>query len=290
MYDEKRIPKLPVSQLSRKPVLPTIEEDHSTVPTDNEEAKSFEEVLEKVEAHSDAPVVQGLENVPEAGPEAAVEALVSEAGTPKSVEDEEIHDDKYYGNAWEIIQYAGVAKTTVWAVLSAAVSGLAGYFFAPGPSWIMLTVIGFFLGVIAAVDLKTLLIKNTHTLITAAFALPLGVFVASQLGWLNLVGGLITAAAVMGTLLLLVIFVGFGSGGDLKFSPVIGFVLGVINPMVAVLWFFISMVLTMIMIIVFSPKKKVFPFGVGMVMAVPIAVIVTNLLFVAAHLPYMTVS
>jgi hypothetical protein len=196
------------------------------------------------------------------------------------------HDGNRYGNAWEIIKHVGVGYTAAWAVLSAIICGVTAFYFAPGDfTWLMVGVFGLFGGVIAAVDSKTALIKNQHTLITAVVSLPLGILVASELGWWNLLGGFVSAVIVMGVLLLLVIFVGFGSGGDLKFSPIPGFVLGVINPLLAAIWFFLSLVITMILIL--TAKGKQFPFGGGMVIAIPISLIVTKLLFDMSGLPYM---
>lgn len=210
---------------------------------------------------------------------------ITEVQGKEETEIPEDHRDDRYGNGWEIIKHTGVATTAIWAVLSAGAAGAAAFFFAPGPSWILMAVFGFFAGAIGAVDAKTHLIKNVHTVITAAATVPLAVFVASQLGWWNLLGGAISAICLFGTLIALIIFVGFGSGGDLKFSPVPGFALGVINPFLAVLWFFIAMIVTMVILIV--GKKKETAFGVGMVIAVPIAIVATYFCYQLVGLPYM---
>lgn len=202
------------------------------------------------------------------------------------------HDDNLYGNAWEIIKYSGISMTFIWGALSGVVAGVAGYFFAPQPSWVLLAVLGFFVGVIANVDRKTHLIKNAHTLTMLVVSLPLAAYVASQLGWWNLLGGLVSGVAIMGVFLLLIIFVGFGSGGDLKSAPVVAFALGVVNPLIPAIWFFLALVITTVLIVVRSSKKTQLKerntsFGEGMAAAIPLAVIATYLAFSASSIAYM---
>lgn len=262
--------------------------DEKLIPTPPEvpSFSSYKPKVDAVEPNTVEPDIRiPTEDEPLSGEELKEEVL-SERSEAGETEDElNEHSDNLYGGPWEIIQYTGVARTAIWAVLTAALSGAAAFFFAPGPSWIMVTVFAFFAGAIAAVDSKTHLIKNRHSLITAAVSLPLGIFVASQLGWWNLLGGAVSAIAIMGTLLLLVIFVGFGSGGDLKFSPIPAFVLGVINPFLAALWFFLSLITTMVLLV--TSKKKEIAFGTGMAIALPIAIIATKFFFDVAGLPYL---
>jgi hypothetical protein len=264
------------------PPLPTF---HSMKPA-AVPAVSPEKLSEPVTAHQQ-PVTDGVADEAAVGAVAAlIEDETSDTTEPADSDQlDETHDGNRYGGPWAIIKHVGVVYTAVWAVLSAVASGAAAYYFAPQPAWIVVTVFAFFAGVIAAVDSKTHLIKNEHTLVTGIITVPLAAFLAFQLGPWNLLGGGISAAVTMGTLLLLAVFIGFGSGGDLKFSPLPGFVLGVINPILAALWFFLSLVVTMVLLLV--NKKKEFAFGAGMVIAIPIALVVTKILFDAAGLPYL---
>lgn len=218
--------------------------------------------------------------------------VVEDENSANTEDELDEHDDNLYGNAWEIIKYSGVATTFIWGAISGFVAGAAGFFFAPQPSWVLLAVLGFFLGVIANVDRKTHLIKNAHTLTMLAVSVPLAAFVASQLSWWNLLGGLVSGVAIMGVFLLLIIFVGFGSGGDLKSAPVVAFALGVINPLIPAIWFFLALVITTVLIVVRSSKKTQLKerntsFGEGMAAAIPLAVITTYLAFSASSIAYM---
>jgi len=263
------------------PPLPTF---HTAKPVVTPAAAPEKPLVSAVTAKQDANDDSIRENV-EAAVTALVEDKTSDTTTPADAELDETHDGNRYGGPWAIIKHVGVVYTAVWAVLTAVASGAAAYYFAPQPAWIVVTVFAFFAGVIAAVDSKTQLIKNEHTLITGIITVPLAGFLAFYLGPWNLLGGGVSAAVTMGTLLLLVIFIGFGSGGDLKFSPLPGFVLGVINPMLAALWFFISLIVTLVLLL--TRKKKEIAFGMGMVIAIPIALVVTKILFDAAGLPYL---
>ena len=211
----------------------------------------------------------------------------SESKTDEKKEEEldDSHDGNKYGNAWEIIQHTGVAFTATLAILSAVVAGAAAYFFAPQPAWIAIAALGFFMGLVAAVDLKTHLIKDQHTIIAAIVTVPLGIFVASQLGWWNLLGGGVTAIAIFASFFALILFANFGSGGDIKFSPIPSFVLGVVNPLLGALWMFLALVFSFILLV--SLKAKYVPFGAGMAIALPVAIVATKFAFDAVGLVYL---
>jgi len=195
------------------------------------------------------------------------------------------HNDNRYGNAWEIVQYSGVTQTFLWGFIIAALSGVTAWFFAPQPAWVAATLLGFTTGFIARIDNKTRLIKNTHTLITLAVTVPASLWVASQLGWMNLLGGVISSAVVIVTFILLIWLVGFGSGGDLKYAPVAAFTLGTINPLIAALWFFEALIITVILLLV--RKNKETSFGEGMALAIPLSIISTWGLFTLTHIAYI---
>lgn len=215
-----------------------------------------------------------------------VEHDVTSLGSEEDeVEEDNSHDDNLYGNSLEIIKHTGYLNTAIWAILTAAVTGLVAYFFTPGMSWLPLGVLGFFAGVIAAVDYKTHLIKNNHILVTAAVTVPLAIIVGLQLGWWNILGGVVSAILIMAIFLGLVIFVGFGSGGDIKYSPVPAFVLGVVNPLLPAIWFFYALIITALLLVI--RKKKQTSFGEGMAIAAPLAIITVKFFYDLVGLPYL---
>lgn len=262
-------------------------EEQSAVEASREETVQSAQVDAATESLSEpATEPEQVESLPE------LQEVVEDEESANTEDEHDEHDDNLYGNAWEIIKYSGVATTFIWGAVSGAVAGAAGFFFAPQPSWVLLAVLGFFLGVIANVDRKTHLIKNAHTLTMLAVSIPLAAYVASQLSWWNLLGGLVSGVAIMGVFLLLIIFVGFGSGGDLKSAPVVAFALGVINPLIPAIWFFLALVITTVLIVVRNSKKTELKdrntsFGEGMAAAIPLAVIATYFAFSAAHIAYM---
>lgn len=209
----------------------------------------------------------------------------SEEGT-EDTEDKEDSKEDTYGGPWGIIKHTGYVPVAVWAVLTAVVTGASAYFFAPGDyTWIALGILGFMTGVIAAVDRKTHLIKNQHTIATAIVTIPLSVLVALNLNALNIVFGLLAAALVFGVFIFLIIKVNFGSGGDIKFSPVPAFALGVVNPLISALWLFYALIITVILLIVRKEKRT--SFGEGMAISFPFAIASVYALYSVAGLPYM---
>jgi hypothetical protein len=174
----------------------------------------------------------------------------------------------------------------VWAVLTATVTGTVAFFFTPGDfTWIALSVLGFMTGVIAAVDRKTHLIKNQHTILTAILTAPLAIWVGFTLGGWNILFGLLSAAVVFGVFIFLVIKANFGSGGDIKFSPVPAFALGVVNPLISALWLFYALIITVILLIV--RKQKSTSFGEGMAISLPFAIFSVYALYSMTGLAYM---
>lgn len=266
-------------------------ENDAVVNEVNESVNAATDTSEPTPEISEAEVQEELVEEDDSVP-SELQEVVEEENSANTEDELDEHDDNLYGNAWEIIKYSGVATTFIWGAVSGVVAGAAGFFFAPQPSWVLLAVLGFFLGVVANVDRKTHLIKNAHTLTMLAVSIPLAAFVASQLSWWNLLGGLVSGVAIMGVFLLLIIFVGFGSGGDLKSAPVVAFALGVINPLIPAIWFFLALVITTVLIVVRNSKKTELKdrntsFGEGMAASIPLAVIATYFAFNAAHIAYM---
>lgn len=214
--------------------------------------------------------------------------LVSEDSYPEEVSDTTPTqaEKRFDGGPWEIIKYTGFLPVILWALLSAAATGVAAYYFTPGDyTWIPLTILGFMTGVIAAVDNKTHLIKNQHTIITAVATVPLAVWVAFTLGFWNFLFGIISALVIFGVFIFLVQKVNFGSGGDIKFSPVPAFVLGVVNPLIPMVWMFSSMVISLIVLVVL--KKKRVAFGTGMALSLPLALATIYGLYALSGLTYI---
>jgi hypothetical protein len=210
-------------------------------------------------------------------PEETEKAETSEDAEP--VED-------IYGGPWGIIKHTGYIPVALWAVLTAAVTGAVSYFFTPGDyTWIALSVLGFMTGVIAAVDRKTHLIKNQHTILTAILTVPLAVWAGINLGGWPILFGLLSAAVVFGVFIFLVIKANFGSGGDIKFSPVPAFALGVVNPLISALWLFYALIITVILLIV--RKEKSTSFGEGMAISLPFAIFSVYALYSMTGLAYM---
>lgn len=184
-----------------------------------------------------------------------------------------------------IFKETGIFFTLMWAVGIAAASGGAAYMFAR-PALIPVAILGFLIGIIAAIDIKTHLIKDMHTVIIAAISIPLTVWYALTAGsaW-NLLWGAGIAAIIFGVFLFLVWFTGFGSGGDIKFSPIPAFILGTINPLIGIIWFFISLLITALALSL--SRKKQTAFGLGMALALPTSIAVTYYLYQLAGMGMM---
>lgn len=219
-------------------------------------------------------------------PESAKNDTESEVNDSSSVSEEETASDTYSGGPWAIIKHTGYFTVAAWALLTAAATGAAGYFFTPGDyAWIALGLLGLMTGVIAAVDRKTHLIKDQHTILTAILTVPLSLFVAFNLGAWNFLFGIIAAIVVFGVFIFLIIKVNFGSGGDIKFSPVPAFALGVVNPLISALWLFYALVVTVVILVVRKQKRT--SFGEGMAISLPLAIASVYGLYSMAGLPYM---
>lgn len=191
-----------------------------------------------------------------------------------------------YGGAWGIIKYTGYVRTLLWAILTAAVTGATAYYLTPGEyTWISLTILGFLTGGIAAIDQKTFLIKNEHTLITAILLVPMSIAVAFTLGPWNFLFGVISALLIFGSFVFLVLKVGFGSGGDIKFSPIPAFALGIINPLIPLIWMFLSLVITAVFLAI--KKAKATSFGEGMAISLPLSIAIVAGLYSLSGMPYL---
>lgn len=209
-----------------------------------------------------------------------------ELTSSENSEDGEAEEVDIYGGPWGIIKHTGYLNVAVWAVLTAVITGATAFFLTPGDfTWIALGVLGFMTGVVAAVDRKTHLIKNQHTIATAILTVPLALLVAFNLGTWNVLFGVIAAVAVFGVFIFLILKVGFGSGGDIKFSPVPAFALGVVNPLISALWLFYALIITVILLIV--RKQKSTSFGEGMAISLPFAIASVYALYAMTGLPYM---
>lgn len=214
------------------------------------------------------------------------EALSSEDSEAIGGVEEAEPEDRHSFGPWAIIKHTGYFTVVLWAVLTAAATGLAAHFLAPGEhTWILGTVLGFMTGLIGAVDNKTYLIKDQHTIITAILTVPLAVWVALSLSPWNLLWGIISAVVVFGVFIFLVNKVNFGSGGDIKFAPVPAFALGVISPLIAVFWLFFAMIVAFIIIIV--KKKNKTAFGVGMAVSMPLAIASICGIYALTGMPYL---
>lgn len=197
----------------------------------------------------------------------------------------------------EIISYTGWTLTIVSGVIGTLLAILGAYLFStPVEFYPALAVLGLGLGALAAIDYKTHTIKNEHTIALAVVGIPLAIFGASQVdltvlgtdssGWLTLVVGAVMAILCFGVFFVLIFITGFGSGGDLKLSPVPGFILGVINPFAAIVWLFAAFVLTGIGMVLVKRFKFV-AFGPGMILGVPLGLGAASLLFQVANLTYI---
>jgi prepilin signal peptidase PulO-like enzyme (type II secretory pathway) len=252
------------------------------------------EEVSPVEADEENPVKElALSEVSET--DVALGQVEDSAETTEQPEDENSEErpedstdsvEGTYGGPWGIIRHTGYVPVAVWAVLTAVATGAAAYFFAPGDyTWIALGVLGFMTGVIAAVDRKTHLIKNQHTIATAILTVPLSVLVALNLNAWNILFGVLAAVLVFGVFIFLIIKVNFGSGGDIKFAPVPAFALGVVNPLISALWLFYALIITVILLVVRKEKRT--SFGEGMAISFPFAIASVCALYSVAGMPYM---
>lgn len=247
-----------------------------------------EEELPEVEIKEASPVTTSNDA-------SEVDTVMEQSVTPEAeTADEELSEAKepvedVYGGPWGIIKHTGYVPVAVWAVLTSLLTGGVGYFFAPShgspATWITFAVLGFMTGVIAAVDRKTHLIKNQHTLLTAALTVPLAVWAGIMLGGWNILYGLLASIVVFGVFIFLVIKANFGSGGDIKFSPVPAFALGVVSPLISALWLFYALIITVILLVVRGQKRT--SFGEGMAISLPFAIVSVWALYAMTGLSYM---
>jgi len=216
-----------------------------------------------------------------------------ETDTPATREEErEEADDKYSVGRnlgpIEIIKRSNTGLVLVSGALGGAVAALATYFYAPIEYIAVMALIGFGLGALARIDKVFHTIKNEHTITLAALAVPLTVISAFYGGdiW-DLAWAAGTAVVVFGIFIVLILITGFGSGGDIKLSPVPAFALGAISPIAAILWLFLAFIFTLFSLL-FSRGKN-FAFGPAMALAVSVSIVLTFFAYQAAHLPYLTV-
>ena len=273
----------PASVLLTVPVVPQPE---AVVAPEQVEASVTPEAVESVEA-AVGQVEEALENEDSQAVNSEVDATIADtpevdtADQPAAGKDADV----VFG-PWEIVKHTGIVTTTVWAVLSGLVCGATAFFFAPGHyTWIALGVLGFLMGALAAIDLKTHLIKDQHTIITAILTVPLALLAAFNLGPWNFLYGILAAVIIFLVFFALVLFVGFGSGGDIKFSPIPAFALGVINPLISAVWLFLALIVTVVLLVFRKAKKT--SFGEGMVISLPLALLAVYGLYSLTGMPYM---
>jgi Flp pilus assembly protein protease CpaA len=267
----------PVETVAETPE-PAVESAEEVSPVEAKDEGSAKELTSSEVSETDASLGQ-TENLEQ-------ETKTGDIAPEKNAEESEEDEEDPYGGAWGIIKHTGYVPVAVWAVLTAVITGASAYFFAPGDfTWIALGVLGFMTGVIAAVDRKTHLIKNQHTIATAIVTIPLSVIAALQLSAWNILFGALAAVLVFGVFIFLIIKVNFGSGGDIKFSPIPAFALGVVNPLISALWLFYALIITVILLVVRKEKRT--SFGEGMAISFPFAIASVYALYSMAGLSYM---
>lgn len=182
-----------------------------------------------------------------------------------------------WGGSWDIVKHTGYVRVLLWALIISGLTYAASTLISqPTKIGFVFTALGFMAGVIAAIDRKTRLIKNEHTLLTFILTVPAMVIGQIHYGTpLNLLWGGIGAVSVFLVFFILIFLTGFGSGGDLKFSPIPAFVLGVLSPLTSIIWLFLAFILTAINMVIF--KKKETSFGEGMAIAIPITLLLAAL-------------
>lgn len=268
------------------PQVPTTPETETPTEDSMTEEKSLDDAHELDETTKEDTVLTIEENEV-----SEIDTALGQTPDPTTTEASETSNEEdsvedTYGGPWGIIKHTGYVPVAVWAVLTAAVTGTVAFFFTPGDfTWIALSVLGFMTGVIAAVDRKTHLIKNQHTILTAILTVPLAIWAGITLGGWNILFGLLSAAVVFGVFIFLVIKANFGSGGDIKFSPVPAFALGVVNPLISALWLFYALIITVILLVV--RKQKSTSFGEGMAISLPFAIFSVYALYSMTGLAYM---
>lgn len=268
----------PGSMFAQMPTTPVKEEDALTGEDHSEVPLEKTSIIEEESFSKEEPVINSTET-------SETDVALGQVETTETEGQEPVEDT--YGGPWGIIKYTGYVPVAIWAVTTAAVTGTVGLFFTPGDfTWVVLAVLGFMTGVIAAVDRKTHLIKNQHTILTAGLVVPLSVVaVFFGLNAWNLLFGLLSAVVVFGVFIFLVIKVNFGSGGDIKFSPVPAFALGVVNPLISALWLFYALIITVILLVI--RKEKSTSFGEGMAISLPFAILSVWALYSMTGLAYM---
>lgn len=281
-----------VKSASPRSMFPTMPETPAQVipaqPSEEEVADlSTETTLEPKENNEDSVVI--IDSTETSETDVALGQVESPSeGYMKEIETSEPNENDPYG-PWGIIKHTGYVAVALWAVFTAAMTGAVAYFFTPHTgspaTWITLAVLGFMTGVIAAVDRKTHLIKNQHTIATAIVTVPLAVWSGITLGGWNILFGLLASVVVFGVFIFLVIKANFGSGGDIKFSPVPAFALGVVNPLISALWLFYALIITVILLMV--RKQKSTSFGEGMAISLPFAIFSVYALYSMTGLTYM---
>lgn len=277
----------PGSMFSQMPALPAEGETRETTGTTEDSPVEQNVIKSTPEEDNKADTDAVIDPTETSETDVALGQVEAPEETDKIETSEDVEPvEDIYGGPWGIIKHTGYIPVAVWAVLTATVTGAVSYFFTPGDyTWIALSVLGFMTGVIAAVDRKTHLIKNQHTILTAILTVPLAVWAGINLGGWPILFGLLSAAVVFGVFIFLVIKANFGSGGDIKFSPVPAFALGVVNPLISALWLFYALIITVILLIV--RKEKSTSFGEGMAISLPFAIFSVYALYSMTGLAYM---
>lgn len=205
--------------------------------------------------------------------------------------DQQVKEEAKTFSPLTIVKYAGVQHTLLWGMLFAlltAGSVLMSSSIADGfvPAF---AVLGFGIGAVAWIDLKTHLIKNAHSLNLAwviGLLTVLGAWLSSD--WSSLIWGVVAAAIVMVTFILLVVFVNFGSGGDIKFSPIPALLLGAASSVLtALIWLFMSFIFAMVFLIIGQKmeNRNFIAFGPAMAFSLPLTILLSDLLYQSVGLP-----
>lgn len=189
----------------------------------------------------------------------------------------------------EIIKVTGLPLVIISAVVSGALAFASAYFFhVPEAFYPAVAALGLGIGALAAIDYKTRTVKDEHNIVLAIVTVGLTIYGASQTEWFTLLTGGIGVIVCFGTFFALIFLTHFGSGGDIKLSPIPAFVLGAINPLAGVAWLFVAMIITGISLIIAIKTQKMLWHLPGFALSIPITLAIVPALYSLANLPYWT--
>ena len=177
-------------------------------------------------------------------------------------------------------------RSFAWGASTAVLAAVAGLWILPPATVTLLGVIGFGVGFLGYIDLRTKLILNRHT---AGLALAVtAMLVTLQVTrWPEpvLLVAVISAAVMFAAMVALIFLTGFGSGGDIKLVPVVAAGLSVISPVAPAVWLLVALMLCLGAAVIriartgSSPTLAMAPF---MAAAVPLSVLGTAAVHAAA--------